>query len=63
MALEKFTSGPPRAVAKLNSIIDPIQRGIVIQTDEILVDVLPDGRVRLRLSEQAKQRIASGGKP
>ena len=54
MALEEFTRGDPKAVAKWNAPIKAINAGIVADSADIAVgERLPNGQVTLRLKRKA----------
>jgi hypothetical protein len=55
--LRLFTRGHPKAVEKWNAPIHALNKGIVIPSDDILVEQQPDGRVRLKLSAAARQKL------
>jgi hypothetical protein len=42
---------------KVNPIIDIHDRGFVVDTDSVSAERLPDGRVRLHLTDAAKARL------
>lgn len=59
--LQRLTKGPAKARVKINAVIDMVNKGVVLPTEDILVEQFPDGRVRLFLSAAAKERLSGGG--
>jgi hypothetical protein len=46
---DPFTRGPRAAVEKWNAVAEAFRKGLIIESDEIGVDLQPDGRMRLFL--------------